>query len=52
MCSKCKNIKEDLSLEDRVYHCLKCSLIIDRDLNAALNIRDYEMGHRLSGEIL
>ncbi len=53
MCSKCKNIKEGLSLKDRVYHCLKCGLIIDRDLNAALNIRDYtEMGHRLSGEIL
>jgi putative transposase len=52
MCSKCKNIKDDLSLKDRIYHCLKCDLKIDRDLNAALNIKDYtEMGHRLLGEI-
>jgi putative transposase len=51
MCSQCKNLKADLSLQDRVYNCLKCGFSIDRDLNAALNIRDYEMGHRLSGEI-
>jgi putative transposase len=51
MCSQCKNLKADLSLQDRVYNCLVCGLNIDRDLNAALNIKDYEMGHRLSGEI-
>ena len=38
MCSKCGNIKHDLKLSDRIYHCNVCGLVIDRDLNAALNI--------------
>ena len=37
-CSKCGNIKEDLTLKDRVYICSKCGLEIDRDYNASLNI--------------
>ena len=36
--SKCGNIKHDLRLSDRIYHCNVCSLSIDRDLNAAINI--------------
>ena len=39
MCSSCKNIKEDLKLKDRIYHCDICGLTLDRDLNAAKNIR-------------
>lgn len=38
MCSNCGNIKSDLKLEDRVYHCPHCGLKIDRDYNASLNI--------------
>jgi putative transposase len=38
MCSSCGNIKKDLTLEDREYYCSCCSLVIDRDYNAALNI--------------
>lgn len=30
-----------MSLDDRVYHCPKCHNTIDRDLNAAFNLRDY-----------
>ena len=37
-CSSCDEIKKDLKLKDRVYLC-KCGLRIDRDLNAALNLR-------------
>ncbi len=37
-CSKCGNIMDDLSLDIREYHCSKCGLTIDRDLNAAINI--------------
>ena len=37
-CSGCGHRKTDLTLADRVYHCLQCGLVIDRDLNAALNI--------------
>jgi putative transposase len=37
-CSACGRIKEDLTLSDRIYHC-SCGNCIDRDVNAALNIR-------------
>jgi len=38
-CSKCENKKKDLPLKQRIYHCDKCSYSIDRDRNAAINIR-------------
>ncbi|MCL4451078.1 MAG: transposase [Candidatus Thermoplasmatota archaeon] len=37
-CSQCGNIKHDLKLSDRTYHCNECGLSIDRDVNAAINI--------------
>lgn len=40
MCSRCGHIKEDLTLKDRVYVC-ECGLSIDRDLNAALNLKAF-----------
>lgn len=39
-CSDCGNIKKDLKLSDRTYKC-GCGLEIDRDLNAALNLKRY-----------
>ena len=39
-CSNCGNIKEKLSLSTRIYKCKKCNLKIDRDLNAAINIKN------------
>lgn len=39
-CSRCGNIKKDLKLSDRVYVCDICGLMIDRDYNASINIRD------------
>ena len=41
-CSCCGNIKSDLTLKDRTYHCNECGLIIDRDLNAAINLERLE----------
>lgn len=38
-CSNCGWIKHDLTLKDRTFECQSCSLSIDRDLNAALNIK-------------
>lgn len=38
-CSCCGSIKADLALKDRVYKCTACGLRIDRDVNAALNLR-------------
>lgn len=37
-CSCCGNMKKDLKLSDRIYHCEKCGLEIDRDYNASINI--------------
>lgn len=38
-CSKCGRVKAKLSLAERVYKCDGCGLVMDRDLNAAINIR-------------
>ena len=39
-CHFCGTLKADLKLSDRSYVCACCGKRIDRDLNAALNIRD------------
>mgnify|MGYP001079358659 CR=1 FL=1 len=39
-CSNCGAINSDLKLSDRVYKC-DCGLEIDRDLNAAINLKKY-----------
>ncbi|MGC8538985.1 MAG: RNA-guided endonuclease InsQ/TnpB family protein, partial [Candidatus Micrarchaeia archaeon] len=42
-CSNCHHVKrgsEMLTLEDRVYNCNVCGFTIDRDQNAAINIRN------------
>ena len=41
MCSCCGYIKEDLKLSDRTYKCPHCGFVINRDLNAAINIKNY-----------
>jgi putative transposase len=38
MCSNCGNKKNELKLDQRVYHCQACDYEADRDLNAAINI--------------
>lgn len=38
-CRHCGRIKNDLGLSDRIYRC-SCGYIEDRDLNAALNLKD------------
>lgn len=40
-CSCCGNIKQNLSLSERTYVCSKCGIVIDRDLNAAINLQRY-----------
>jgi putative transposase len=37
-CSGCGWIDVDLTLSDRVYHCQQCGMVLDRDLNAAINL--------------
>lgn len=38
-CSCCGHKKEELKLSERTFSCENCGLEIDRDLNAAINIR-------------
>lgn len=38
-CSACGAVKAKLSLSERVYRCDACGLSMDRDLNAAINIK-------------
>ena len=38
-CSNCGTVKAKLSLSERVFNCDACGLSLDRDLNAAINIR-------------
>ena len=40
-CSICGNIKKDLKLSNRTYHCEHCGIVIDRDLNASINLYQY-----------
>ena len=40
LCSSCGQVKKDLKISDRTYHC-DCGLSIDRDLNASYNLANY-----------
>ncbi|MCC5653363.1 transposase [Nostoc sp. XA013] len=39
-CSNCKVKKEVLSLSERVFNCESCGFNLDRDLNAAINLKN------------
>lgn len=40
MCSRCGHLKTELKLSERIYSCEHCRQNIDRDYNAAINIRN------------
>jgi putative transposase len=41
LCSCCGNKKAVLKLSERTYKCDNCGLVIDRDLNASINLANY-----------
>ena len=41
ICNECGYKKIDLKLSDRTYICPNCGLIINRDYNAAINLKKY-----------
>ena len=41
LCSRCGVVKAKLHLAERTYQCDSCGLVIDRDLNAAVNLARY-----------
>ena len=49
-CSGCGHVKKRMPLKYRTYCCLKCNLIIDRDLNAAINLECE--AHRILQDVL
>lgn len=40
VCSECGCIKNNLTLNDRAYECEHCDSVMDRDLNAAINLKN------------
>lgn len=42
-CSACGYIKDELSLRERTYICQSCGLVLDRDVNAAVNLLNEAM---------
>ena len=40
---ECGWMKKDLTLKDREWVCEGCGCVVDRDLNAARNIRDFAL---------
>src|SRR5215471_8055671 len=53
MCSDCGWVDEELTLADRTFHCRNperpdCRLVLDRDLNAAINLSKLANGAMLA----
>ena len=44
MCNKCKHIKKDLKLSDRIWTCENCGETHERDKNASDNLHDFPIG--------
>ena len=48
-CSNCGHINKELTLKDRTWTCVKCNTTHDRDVNAAINIKNFSLRNILSG---
>ena len=42
-CSKCGYINKELTLKDREWTCPKCDSVLDRDINASINIKNFAL---------
>lgn len=49
-CSCCGSIKKELTLKDRKWTCSNCSSVLNRDVNAAINIKNFALKNHLSVE--
>ena len=49
-CNNCGYINQELTLNDRSWTCPKCNSVLDRDVNAAINIKSFALKNYLSGE--
>jgi len=53
-CNRCGHKKADLTLNDRKWKCENCGIELDRDGNAAINLRKYAVSYTASacGELV
>ena len=51
LCSVCWNKKDDLTLSDRVFRCDSCDHEMDRDLNAAMNLKIYGLMYSINPKV-
>ena len=49
-CSVCGAINKELTLKDREWTCKSCNSVLDRDVNAAINIKSFALKNHLTGE--
>ena len=49
-CHVCGTINKELELNDRIWTCKNCGTTHDRDVNAAINIKNFALKNYLSGE--
>jgi putative transposase len=45
LCSRCGHLHGKVPLSRRIFRCEACGLEIDRDLNAAINLKKYGLAH-------
>ena len=49
-CNKCSYINDNLTLNDREWECPRCKILLDRDLNASLNIKQQGLNELNRGD--
>jgi len=50
-CSVCGTINKELTLKDRKWACKACGSVLDRDVNAAINIKSFALKNHLCKEL-
>lgn len=48
-CSSCGSVNKELTLQDREWACNGCSTVLNRDVNAAINIKSFALKNYVSG---
>lgn len=48
MCNNCGDVNKELRLKDREWTCINCNSLLDRDVNASINIKNFAFKNYLS----